>query len=167
MSLARVSRIMALIIAAGWLVACATQRPERQVQTADADDPLTLILSPASGGEEVPLSRERERVRVRVPAITAADASRYVGQTGTVCGVVVSGRFATRSKGQPTFLNLDQAWPNHIFTVVIWRRDRAKFPPSPEAYYRDRRICVTGRIVEYRGRAQVILSDPAQVAVAQ
>ncbi len=39
MSLARVSRIMALIIAAGLLVTCATQRPERQVQTADADDP--------------------------------------------------------------------------------------------------------------------------------
>ena len=55
--------------------------------------------------------------------ITAADAENYVGQKATVCGIVVSATFSGRSKGQPTFLNLDQPYPRQIFTAVIWGKD--------------------------------------------
>lgn len=71
--------------------------------------------------------------------ITAADADKYVGQKATVCGIVASATFSTRSKGQPTFLNLDQPYPRQIFTVVIWGKDREYFSSPPEIAYRGKR----------------------------
>jgi hypothetical protein len=52
-----------------------------------------------------------------VPAVaqkklTAAEAKDHVGETATVCGSVVSTRYASSTKGQPTFLNLDKPYPN-------------------------------------------------------
>lgn len=158
MTLARFSRITVTLVAAGLLVAYATKRENRTV------DPV--------GG--VGLPREQQRAASRetrlaaLPtqiAIAPEDAANCVGQTRTVCGTVVSSRYLARGKGWPTFLNLDRSYPNQVFTVVIWGRDRGKFPDSPEAYYRDRKICVTGRIVAYRGRAQIVVTAPAQIVI--
>jgi hypothetical protein len=52
--------------------------------------------------------------------ISPADAIHFVGQVVTVCGHVASARYASDSKGQPTFLNLDKPYPNHVFTAVNW-----------------------------------------------
>jgi hypothetical protein len=40
--------------------------------------------------------------------ITASEAKNHIGERATVCGHVASIRYADRSKGQPTFLNLDE-----------------------------------------------------------
>ena len=101
------------------------------------------------------------------PAIAAENALNYVGQTGTVCGTVASVRYAVHTKGQPTFLNLNRPYPNQIFTALVWGRDRAKFLEPPETCYRGRKICVTGRIVEYRGKAEIIVKDPSQITASQ
>jgi hypothetical protein len=44
--------------------------------------------------------------------ITPEDAAKFIGQQKTVCGTVASAHYATRSKGQPTFINLDKPYPN-------------------------------------------------------
>lgn len=59
--------------------------------------------------------------------ITAAEAKDHVGETRTVCGKVASTHYASGSKGQPTFLNLDEPYPKEVFTILIWGSDRAKF----------------------------------------
>ena len=74
--------------------------------------------------------------------LTAVEAKDHVGERATVCGKVATSRYASKSKGQPTFLNLDQAYPQQIFTVLIWGTDRSKFG-EPESKYRDQKICVT------------------------
>ena len=51
--------------------------------------------------------------------ISAQEAINHVGEVQTVCGIVASTKFSTRSRRQPTFLNLDQPYPNHIFTVLF------------------------------------------------
>jgi DNA/RNA endonuclease YhcR with UshA esterase domain len=94
--------------------------------------------------------------------LTAAEAKSHVGETATVCGEVVSTRFASSTKGRPTFLNLDKPYPGQIFTIVIWGEDRAKFG-APEETYRGKRACVTGRIGVYRGVPEVVASDPTQI----
>ncbi len=101
-------------------------------------------------------------VRAQTRAITASDAKNHIGEITTVCGQVASSRYANASKGQPTFLNLDKRYPNQIFTAVIWGSNRAKFG-SPENKYRDKHICATGKITEYRGEPEMIISDPAQI----
>ncbi len=96
--------------------------------------------------------------------LSAAEAKDHIGETATVCGSVVSTRYATSTKGQPTFLNLDKPYPNQIFTVVIWGSKRSKFG-RPEVDYNQKRICVTGKITEYRGVPEVIVDAPAQITV--
>jgi hypothetical protein len=49
--------------------------------------------------------------------ITAAEAKDHVGEVRTVCGKVASARYAAQSKGQPTFLNLDEPYPKEVFTI--------------------------------------------------
>lgn len=95
-------------------------------------------------------------------SISPAEAAAHVGEQATVCGLVASATYASRSRSQPTFLNLDRPYPQHIFTVVIFGSDRAKFG-APELRYRDKRICVTGLIKLYRGILEIIASDPKQI----
>jgi hypothetical protein len=53
-------------------------------------------------------------------SINPIDAHKYIGMEKTVCGRVASATYAVRTKGRPTFLNLDQPYPKQIFTVLIW-----------------------------------------------
>ena len=82
-----------------------------------------------------------------------------------MCGQVASATFASRTRRQPTFLNLDQPYPNQIFTIVIWGSDRPTFNPPPEVAYQGKRVCVTGQIREYRGRPEVFVTSPAQITI--
>ncbi len=94
--------------------------------------------------------------------ITASEAKSHVGEKATVCGQVASARYASSSRGAPTFLNLDKPYPNQVFTVVIWGNDRAKFG-HPEESYHDKRICVTGSISDYRGVPEIEVHELSQI----
>lgn len=98
--------------------------------------------------------------------LTTAEAKSHIGETATVCGEVVSTRYAASTKGHPTFLNLDKPYPKQEFTIVIWGEDRGKFG-TPEDAYRDKRVCVTGKLVEYRGKPEVIANDPKQLMLEE
>jgi len=76
--------------------------------------------------------------------ITAAEAKDHVGETRTVCGKVASTHFASSSKGEPTFLNLDEPYPKEDFTILVRGSDRAKFG-TPETKYKDAKVCVRER----------------------
>jgi hypothetical protein len=94
--------------------------------------------------------------------ISASEAAKHLGEKATVCGVVASASYASRSKGQPTFLNLDKPYPNAIFTALIWGDDRPKFD-QPEVKLRDKRICTTGTITLYRDVPEILLREPSQL----
>ena len=97
--------------------------------------------------------------------LTAQEAKTHLGETQTICGKTVSTRYASGSNGQPTFLNLDEPYPKEIFTVLIWGNDRPKFG-TPETEYRDKNVCVTGKITSYRGTPEIVATEPSQI-VAQ
>jgi hypothetical protein len=103
-------------------------------------------------------------LQAQTSKITAAQAKDHVGQRATVCGTVASARYAEKSKGQPTFLNLDEPYPKQIFTILIWGSDRSKFG-APENKYRGTRLCATGLIKLYRGVPEIEASDPTQIEV--
>ena len=109
---------------------------------------LTLFLAAAVAGAADPLRPE--------------EAADHIGEQAQVCGIVASAKFATQSRGQPTFLNLGRPYPNHIFTAVIWGSDRPAFSYPPESL-QGKRICVEGLLTEYRGKPQIIVSHPSQI----
>ena len=96
--------------------------------------------------------------------LTAAEAKDHIGEKATVCGSVVSSHYAAKTKGNPTFLNLDQPYPRQVFTILIWGSDRAKFG-DPEALYRHKKLCVTGIIKDYKSAPEVVVEQPSQIEV--
>jgi hypothetical protein len=88
-----------------------------------------------------------------------------VGESATVCGVVASARYADKSKGSPTFLNLGKPYPQHVFTAIIWGRWRSRFSYQPETL-QGRSVCITGTIVVHKGTAEIEVSNPVQIDVA-
>jgi hypothetical protein len=98
--------------------------------------------------------------------ITAAEAKDHIGDRATVCGKVVSTHYAKNSKGEPTFLNLDEPYPKEVFTILIWGSDRERFG-SPEIEYKGLRVCVTGKITSYRGVPEIIATERGQIEVQE
>lgn len=97
-------------------------------------------------------------------SISATEAKNHVGERAKVCGEVVSTHYAARSRGNPTFINLDKPYPDQIFTVLIWGSDRPKFG-DPEAMYGNKHICTTGKITDYKGVPEIVAYEPSQIKV--
>jgi len=95
---------------------------------------------------------------------TAFMAKNHVGEKATICGKVASTHYAKSSKGEPTFLNLEEAYPDHIFTLVIWGDNRDNFD-KPEVKYKDKNVCAKGKIKSYKGIAQIILYSESQITI--
>jgi len=89
------------------------------------------------------------------------DAQNHIGETVWICGVVGSSRYADSSRGSPTYINLGPAFPNHVFTALIWGSDRHKFNQPPERM--EGLICVRGAVESYRGVPQIVVTDPSQI----
>jgi hypothetical protein len=96
-------------------------------------------------------------------ALAPEEAAGHVGETATVCGLVVSTTYLPRAPQAPTFLDLSKPYPNQIFSVIIFGSDRPKFG-APETSMRDKAVCVTGEIFLYQGKPKIILHDPKQLS---
>jgi hypothetical protein len=103
-------------------------------------------------------------LHVQTKKITATEAKDHIGDRATVCGKVVSTHYAKSSKGEPTFLNLDEPYPKEVFTILIWGSDREKFG-SPELEYKGLRVCTTGKITSYRGVPEIITTERGQIEI--
>ena len=51
------------------------------------------------------------------------------------------------------------------FTAVVFPSDFHKFPKPPEKLYLGRKVRVTGRIKEYQGKPEIVVSGPEQIEV--
>ena len=90
-----------------------------------------------------------------VPESRAAD---HVGKEVTIEGRV----FATHASPLATVLAFS---PNFAgFTATILAADRAKFPRDLEQRYRDKMVRVTGLVTAYRGKPEMTLREPSQLA---
>lgn len=94
------------------------------------------------------------------------EAKYHIGERTTVYGPVASTKWATGSRGQPTFINLGNAYPNtNRFQAIIWVQNRGNFPFAPESYYSGKTISVTGLIVDYEGIPEIEVTSPSQIEV--
>src|SRR6478609_7953063 len=86
--------------------------------------------------------------------IKLEDAATHVGDSVKTCGKVAGIRFMEGSKGQPTLINMGAAYPNQLLTVVIWEDLRKQFDKAPEELFKDKDICIVGKIELYRDKPQ-------------
>ena len=95
--------------------------------------------------------------------IKCEDAKKHIGETISVCGKVYSGSFLEKSKTKPTLLNMGAAYPDQMLTILVPLEYRKNFSVKPEDFFIDKEICVTGKIIDYKGRAEIIISSPSEI----
>lgn len=97
--------------------------------------------------------------------ISPEEAQQYIGKEVTVCGKVYGGKFLAQAKGTPTFINMGAAYPNSPFTVVIFGESRNRFSYKPEEYLNGRQVCISGRVKEFKGKPEIVVSAPDQIRI--
>ena len=82
------------------------------------------------------------------------------GKKHTICGKAVSTK--KHEKGH-VFINLDKKFPNQIFSVSIFNSSIQNFDYEPQIYLKDKNVCFTGKVSEYKGTASMIIDNGKQV----
>jgi micrococcal nuclease len=97
--------------------------------------------------------------------IAVKDASKHIGETVTICDKIYGGKFL--SGAGLTLIDMGGAHPNEVLTLLIKGDDRKKFKDAPEETFKDKAVCVTGTLVDYKGKPEIIITDPAQIKLAE
>jgi hypothetical protein len=102
----------------------------------------------------------------RAQSLTASQAKAHEGENATVCGVVAGERTATSSRGEPTFINLDSAYldsayPNQVFTILVWGDDRKNVGELPQV---GSHVCAKGLVADYHGVPEIVVRSSGQIS---
>ena len=65
----------------------------------------------------------------------------------------------------PTFLNVGGTYPNNPLTVVIWADVRKTFEEKPEEFYKEKTVCIFGKITLFKDKPQIVLYNKNQLAL--
>ncbi len=98
-----------------------------------------------------------------MPALDSSVSALAKDSISTYCEKVYGGKYF--AKTGTTLLNLGAAFPDHKMTVVIKGADRAKFKGAPETILDGKTVCITGKIIQYNGKPEIIVTDPGQIKV--
>jgi hypothetical protein len=80
-----------------------------------------------------------------IPLISASEAPNYIDKEVKVKAKVISTFFSEKSKGKPTYLNLDKKFPDNPMTVVIFESKLKELKINPKDY-EGKTIIVKGKI---------------------
>ncbi len=93
--------------------------------------------------------------------ILAKDAAQYVGKTVTICDFV----YSTKALDKISLINLGGTYPKELLTLAINKDDISKFSSEPASMYLGNNICVTGVVTEFKGKYQIVVTEPKQIVV--
>jgi hypothetical protein len=90
--------------------------------------------------------------------ISVQDAAQHYNENVQCCAKV----YGTKALESMTLVNLGAAYPNQPLTVVL--RDQAKdaFPGLD-----GKTICVTGKVVSYKDKPEIVVTDPKMIVVSK
>lgn len=88
------------------------------------------------------------------------EVNKYIGETATICDSV----FTTRALGSLIFLNLGVTLSKQLLTDVIYKANLEKLN-EPEKTYLNKKICVTGKLVLYNDKPQIVLNEAKQIHI--
>ncbi len=95
------------------------------------------------------------------PAVTATpvkaeEAGRHIGEYAVVCYRI----YGHKALDGLTLVNLGADYPNSLITVVLKGDARKAFKKLD-----GRNVCVTGKIVDYKGKPEIIVYEPEKFAL--
>jgi hypothetical protein len=112
----------------------ASPSPAVVAESRGAAPPDAAGIASSAGSVAAANVADGEAVALCGPgAILSTRAAQVVGRSATIAIARASASYQRNVRGQPTFIN-DAPFPNHVFTAVVWGRDRGQFQPPPESY---------------------------------
>lgn len=92
--------------------------------------------------------------------ISIKEVAKHIGEEVTICDSV----YTTRALNNLTLINLGAEFPKQLLTVVIYKADLTKFK-EPEKTYLQKKICVTGKLVLFNEKPQIVVTEPKQLSL--
>jgi hypothetical protein len=92
-----------------------------------------------------------------------ATISEAIGDTVVVVEKIYGGRYLSSSS--LTLLNVVGDFPNQKLTLVIRGTDRDKFKYKPEEHLKGKLAVITGKLIDYNGKPQIVITNPDQIVV--
>jgi hypothetical protein len=86
----------------------------------------------------------------------------YIGKTVKVCDKVY-GTHVSKGEKKVTSLNLGADFPHQKMSIVIFENALPKFSYKPEIFLKDKNVCVTGKVMTYKDKPQIIVNEPAEL----
>ena len=97
--------------------------------------------------------------------IKIEDAAKHEGDSVKLCTKIFGSKYFENSSRSPTLLNAGAKYPDAPLTIVIFGESRPAFKNKPEEFYTDKQVCVTGKVVIYKGKPEIIITTEAQIVV--
>ena len=94
--------------------------------------------------------------------ITAKDAAAHGGEKVTVCDKVYH---AEPVKGENMTLLYLGSENGEYLTALVKGPENPKFKWHPEKDFKGRSVCLTGKVVEYKGKPAIYVTDASQLKV--
>jgi hypothetical protein len=108
--------------------------------------------------------RSREQIKINAKP-TLEEIALFVGDSVTVSGTIFSAKYFAESSTSPTLLNMGAPFPNQPLTVVIEKAQRPFFGPDPEVFYLNKEVSVSGRVVLFKNKPQIVVRSKEQIQV--
>lgn len=90
----------------------------------------------------------------------------HIGDSVKVKGKISGVRYFESAKNSPTLINVGGAYPNQVYTIVIFGEVRKKLGFDPEEKkYAGVMAIVTGKVELYKDKPQIVITDPAQLQI--
>ena len=84
------------------------------------------------------------------------------GEIATACGIVSSITHLKKSSGNTTLINIGPAYPEHVFSIVVQDQQLNALDFKIDTLM-NKRVCVTGIVESYKGKARIMLEDMADL----
>lgn len=97
--------------------------------------------------------------------IPTKEAAKHINEKVVVTDKVYGAKYFSNSG--MTLLDLGGSHPNELVTVMIKGDDRKKFKDAPDEALKGKTISVTGQIIDYKGKPEIIVTDPAQIKIVE
>ena len=95
------------------------------------------------------------------PMIQASEAKGHIGTNAVVAGKIVEVNKAEKV----VHLNFEKPFPKQPFAVVVFANKTNLFPDLDQ--FKGKSVEVSGKIIEYRGRPEIILESTNQLKVVE
>jgi DNA/RNA endonuclease YhcR with UshA esterase domain len=93
--------------------------------------------------------------------ISASQAKDHTNEEAVITGIIVD----VHNTSSVVHLNFDKPYPNQTFTAVIFGKQISLFPDVEKL--KGKTVEVSGRIVEYNHRPEIVLSSTNQLKVLE